>query len=253
MTAALETVSLGPASRTRLVFLHEGLGCVALWRDFPARLSAACGLGAFVYSRAGYGKSPRTQLPRPVTYMHEEAALLPALLRAHGIALPDAILFGHSDGASIALLCAAAHPVRGLVLEAPHVFTEEAGLASIERAREAYEHGDLRARLARHHADVDAAFWGWNGPWLDPEFRSWNIEGALPAVRAPMLVIQGAQDEYGTLAQVRAIERQAGGSVETLVLEGCGHAPHKDCAGAVVERAAMFARKAALLEGQALK
>ena len=241
----LETAALGPATRTRLVFLHEGLGCVALWRDFPARLSAATGLGAFVYSRAGYGRSPRTELPRKVTYMHEEAALLPALLEAHGIALADAILVGHSDGASIALLCAAAQPVRGLVLEAPHVFTEEAGLLSIARAREAYERGDLRARLARHHADVDAAFWGWNGPWLDPEFRAWNIESALPRVRAPLLVIQGADDEYGTLAQVRAIETQAGGPVEALVLPRCGHSPHKDCAGAVLEAAAAFALRAA--------
>ncbi len=242
----LETLSLGPASRTRLVFLHEGLGCVALWRDFPARLSAATGLGAFVYSRAGYGKSPRAELPRKVTYMHEEAALLPELLRSQGISLTDAILVGHSDGASIALLCAAAQPVRGLVLEAPHVFTEEAGLASIARAREAYLQGDLRARLARYHGDVDAAFWGWNGPWLDPEFRRWNLESALPLVRAPLLVIQGADDEYGTLAQVRAIEAQAGGPVETLLLEGCGHTPHKDQAEAVLERAAAFSRRVAV-------
>jgi pimeloyl-ACP methyl ester carboxylesterase len=247
----LETLLLGPPSRTRLVFLHEGLGCVALWRDFPARLSAATGLGAFIYSRAGYGKSPRTELPRKVTYMHEEAELLPAILRSHEISLADAILVGHSDGASIALLCAAAQPVRGLLLEAPHVFTEEVGLASIARAREAFLHGDLRARLARHHADVDAAFWGWNGPWLDPGFRRWNIESALPAVRAPVLVIQGADDEYGTLAQVRAIEGQAGGPVEALVLNQCGHSPHKDRADAVVERAAAFAGKVALLEGQA--
>lgn len=247
----LETLSLGPRSRTRLVFLHEGLGCVALWRDFPARLSAATGLGAFIYSRAGYGKSPRVELPRKLTYMHEEAALLPSILRTHEISLADAILVGHSDGASIALLCAATQPVCGLVLEAPHVFTEEVGLAAIVRAREAFWHGDLRARLARHHADVEAAFWGWNGPWLDPGFRSWNIESALPAVHAPVLVIQGADDEYGTLAQVRAIERQLGGPVAALVLDQCGHSPHKDRADAVVERAAAFARKLALPGGQA--
>ena len=238
----LETASLGAATPSRLVFLHEGLGCVALWRDFPARLSAACGLGAFVYSRAGYGNSPRTELPRKLTYMQEEAALLPELLSSNGIELADAILIGHSDGASIALLCAAAQPVRGLVLEAAHVFTEAAGLVSIARAREAYLSGGLRERLARYHADVDAAFWGWNGPWLDPEFRSWNIESALPLIRAPALVIQGVDDEYGTLAQVRAIEAQAGGPVETLVLEACGHAPHKDRADAVIERATAFVR-----------
>jgi pimeloyl-ACP methyl ester carboxylesterase len=238
----IETSSLGPATPRRLVFLHEGLGCVALWRDFPARLSAACGLGAFVYSRAGYGKSPRTGLPRRVTYMHEEAALLPALLQSNGIDPAEAILFGHSDGASIALLCAASQPVRGLVLEAPHVFTEEAGLASIARARDAYLKGALRERLAKYHADVDAAFWGWNGPWLDAEFRKWNIESALPLNRAPVLVIQGVDDEYGTLAQVRAIELKSGGPVETLVLDGCGHAPHKDRADAVLERATAFVR-----------
>ncbi len=238
----LETASLGADTRTRLVFLHEGLGCVALWRDFPARLSAACGLGAFVYSRAGYGQSPRTQLPRKVTYMQEEAALLPELLHSHGIELAEAVLIGHSDGASIALLCAASQPVRGLVLEAPHVFTEASGLESIALAREVYLNGGLRERLARYHTDVEAAFWGWNGPWLDPDFRTWNIESALSLIRAPMLVIQGADDEYGTLAQVRAIAAQAGGPVETIVLDSCGHAPHKDRAETVIESAAAFVR-----------
>ena len=239
--SALETSTLGPSTQSRLVFLHEGLGCVAMWRDFPARLSAACGLGAFVYSRAGYGKSPRTTLPRPATYMHEEAALLPGLLAEEGISLESAILFGHSDGASIALLCASANRVRGLILEAPHVFAEEAGLLSIARAREAYAQGDLRARLARYHADVDAAFLGWNEPCLSPEFKSWNLEGALPSIRAPALLIQGVQDEYGTPAQLTAIEKKSGGPVETLLLEDCGHSPHKDQPDAVLRSSVKFA------------
>ena len=246
MTSALERVHLGPRSGTRLVFLHEGLGSVSIWRDFPQRASDATGLGAFVYSRAGYGKSPRTAMPRTVRYMHEEAALLPQLLRDEGI--DDAVLFGHSDGASIALLHAAAEPVRALVLEAPHVFTEPEGLASIRLAREAFERGELRARLARHHQDVDAAFWGWNGPWLHPDFVQWNLEGALPAIRAPILVVQGLDDEYGTLAQVRAIERQAGGPVETLLLEKCGHSPHRDQPDAVLRAlAALCSRVSARL------
>ena len=239
----LEKVHLGPRSGTRLVFLHEGLGSVSIWRDFPQRASDLTGLGAFVYSRAGYGRSPRTAMPRTVRYMHEEAALLPQILRDEGI--DDAILFGHSDGASIALLHAAAAPVRGLVLEAPHVFTEPAGLASILRAREAFESGELRPRLARHHQDVEAAFWGWNGPWLDPEFRKWNLESALPAIAAPILVVQGLDDEYGTLAQVRAIESQASGPVETLLLEKCGHSPHRDRPDEVLGALAVFCAKLA--------
>ena len=239
----LEKVHLGPRSGTRLVFLHEGLGSVSIWRDFPLRAADRTRLGAFVYSRAGYGKSPRTVMPRTVRYMHEEAALLPQILRDEGI--DDAILFGHSDGASIALLHAAAAPVRGLVLEAPHVFTEPAGLASILRAREAFESGELRPRLARHHQDVEAAFWGWNGPWLDPEFRKWNLESALPAIAAPILVVQGLDDEYGTLAQVRAIESQASGPVETLLLEKCGHSPHRDRPDEVLGALAVFCAKLA--------
>jgi pimeloyl-ACP methyl ester carboxylesterase len=159
--------------------------------------------------------------------MHEEAKALPGILRAAGVG--ETILVGHSDGASIAILYASTAPqgLRGLILEAPHVFTEEMGLRSIEKAREAYEKGDLRARLARWHQDVDAAFWGWNGPWLHPDFRRWNIEASLPGIRAPILVVQGVDDEYGTGAQVEAIARQAP-RVGTLMLDRCGHAPHKD-------------------------
>ena len=172
--------------------------------------------------------------------MHDEALLLPDLLRAAGIA--DPILFGHSDGASIAILHASAAPVRGLILEAPHVFAEQVSLRSIENAREAYERGDLRARLSRWHEHVDAAFWGWNGPWLHPGFRGWNLAGCLPAIRAPSLLIQGEADEYGTRAQIDAIARGLSGRTEKLLLPGVGHAPHKDREDAVIDAVTRFVR-----------
>ena len=237
----LECVWHGEPAPAALVFLHEGLGCAALWRDFPRKLSEATGLPAFVYSRPNYGRSaPSAPPPRPVRYMHDEALLLPRVLDAAGIS--DPVLVGHSDGASIAILHAAAVPVRGLVLEAPHVFAEEHGLRSIARAREAYLQGDLRARLAKHHRHVDAAFWGWNGPWLDPAFRQWNLEPSLPAIRAPAMLVQGEADEYGTLAQVDALQRGLGGPVETLLVPGCGHAPHKEREAPVLEAMARFVR-----------
>ena len=223
----LEYESHGAPGRPTLVFLHEGLGCVAMWRDFPEKLARACGLPAFVYSRANYGRSsPSAPPPRPVRYMHDEALLLPDVLRA--AAISDPILIGHSDGASISILHAADHPVRGLVLEAPHVFGEELSFASIARAKEAYEKGGLRERLAKYHENVDAAFYGWNGPWLDPGFRRWNLEDRLPRISSPLLVVQGLEDEYGTTAQVDAIRRGAGGPVTTALLDGCGHSPHKE-------------------------
>ena len=232
-----------PASRA-LVFLHEGLGCAALWRDFPGKLARASGLSAFVYSRPNYGRSDASAPPpRPVRYMHDEALLLPQVLGVAGI--PDPILVGHSDGASIAVLHAAAVPVRGLVLEAPHVFAEEHGLRSIARAREAYLNGDLRARLAKYHRHVDAAFWGWNGPWLDPAFRQWNLESSLPAIRSPTLLVQGEEDEYGTVAQIDALQRGLGGPVETLLVPGAGHAPHKEREGPVLQAMGRFVRSLA--------
>jgi pimeloyl-ACP methyl ester carboxylesterase len=172
--------------------------------------------------------------------MHDEALLLPEVLRAAGIA--DPVLFGHSDGASIAIIHSKASRVRGLVLEAPHVFAEELSLRSIAKARDAYERGDLRARLARWHEHVDEAFWGWNGPWLHPGFRGWNLTGCLPSIRAPALLIQGDADEYGTLAQIDAIARGLRGRSETLVLRGVGHAPHKDRETDVLDAVARFAQ-----------
>jgi len=223
----LEYASWGPSGGPTLVLLHEGLGSVAMWRDFPEKLARACGLPAFAYSRSNYGTSAATAaLPRPVRYMHDEALLLPGVLEAAGIS--DPILVGHSDGASISILYAADHPVRGLILEAPHVFGEEVSFASIARAKEAYEKGGLRERLAKYHQNVDAAFYGWNGPWLDPEFRKWDLTDQLPRISAPILVVQGLADEYGTSAQVEAIRRGAGGKVDAALLEGCGHSPHRE-------------------------
>ncbi len=231
----------GPAPT--LVFLHEGLGSVSAWRDFPATLARATGLGAFVYSRAGYGRSQPIVRPRPLDFMHREARRLHELFdRA---AIDDAILVGHSDGGSIALIYAATlgQRVRALILEAPHVFVEDSGLAAIADVRKHYGDGDLRARLARHHADVDGAFYGWNDVWLDPDFRRWNLESLLPAVRVPTLVIQGVDDRFGTLAQVDAIAAQLGAPCETLVMPDCGHAPHRDKAARTLATMTDFVRR----------
>jgi pimeloyl-ACP methyl ester carboxylesterase len=172
--------------------------------------------------------------------MHDEAALLPDILQAARI--EDPVLVGHSDGASISIIYSGSgEKARALVLEAPHVFTEEIGLESIARAREAYESGDLRARLAKHHRDVDAAFWGWNRPWLDPEFRKWNLEEFLPRISAPILVVQGEEDEYGTKKQVEAIQRGAR-DVQSLMLPACGHSPHRDQPEATLRAIADFVR-----------
>jgi pimeloyl-ACP methyl ester carboxylesterase len=234
----IESEWIGPREGPTLVFLHEGLGSLGSWRDFPKKVSQMIGLGAFVYSRAGYGKSTPAPLPRPVRYMHDEAALLPEILRDAGVT--DPILVGHSDGASIAVIYAGTgHPARALVLEAPHVFTEESGLASIAKMRDLYETTDLRQKLARWHADVDAAFNGWNGAWLDPEFRNWNLEEFLPKIAAPILIIQGKDDEYGTGKQIEAIERQAP-NVRSLLLDRCGHSPHRDQPEKTLEAMAAF-------------
>jgi pimeloyl-ACP methyl ester carboxylesterase len=220
-----------PERAATLVLLHEGLGCVALWRDWPARLAAESGLGVLVYSRWGYGRSQPVTPPRPLTYMHDEGErTLPELLDACGVT--RALLVGHSDGGSIALVHAgtprASPRVVGLALLAAHVFCEDVSVASIERARQQFVDGDLRARLARHHDDVDGAFWGWNRAWLDPDFRRWNLEEYLPRVTVPTLIVQGEDDPYGTLAQVDAIERGLAGPSTRLVLPGCGHAPQRD-------------------------
>lgn len=225
-----------------LVFLHEGLGCVALWKGFPGDVSVATGCRVIVYSRFGYGASDPVALPRPLTYMHEEGLdVLPAVLDAAGV--DRCLLIGHSDGASIAIIHAGGvrdARVEGLVLMAPHVFNEELSVSSIEKARDAYRQG-LRAKLARYHGDnVDCAFRGWNDAWLDPGFLDWNIEPYLPGIDVPALVIQGRDDEYGTLAQVEAIEQQSGGPVGTCLLDDCGHSPHRDQPDATREAIAAF-------------
>jgi len=219
----------GPEAAPTLVFLHEGLGCVTMWRDFPRRLAEAVGCGILVFSRAGYGNSDPVPLPRPVTFMHEEAlVVLPQVLDA--FAIREAILVGHSDGGSIALIQAGWTRdvrVRGLILEAPHVFVEEAGLESIRSIGEEYRAGRLRQALARHHGkNGDQTFWGWHDVWLNPEFRSWNIEEYLPQIDVPVLLIQGVDDRYGTPEQVRKIEAGCEGPVRTVMLAECGHTPH---------------------------
>jgi pimeloyl-ACP methyl ester carboxylesterase len=219
----LESTWVGPPrdGGPELVLLHEGLGSITQWRDFPAQL----GRPALVYAREGYGTSSPVALPRPLTYMHDEAARLPAILAAERVI--DPVLVGHSDGASIAIIATGSGVVspRALVLIAPHVFVEDISIESIAKARDAYV--ELRPKLARHHADVDGAFWGWNRAWLDPGFRAWNIEAFLPAIRVPVLVVQGDADEYGTLAQVDAIER-AIPHAERLMVPAAGHAPFRE-------------------------
>lgn len=235
-----------PEEAPTIVFLHEGLGCVEMWRDFPEQVVESTGCGALVYSRAGYGRSYPIHLPRPVDFMHIEALkVLPEVLEKFHIR--DAILFGHSDGGSIALIFAGsgkAKNILSLVLEAPHVFVEPISVESIAGAKENYDHGSLRTGLEKYHGtNVDCAFRGWNDVWLNPQFRSWNIESYLPGIRVPALVIQGEQDQYGTLRQVRAIQDSSGGPVETLVLSDCGHSPHRDQPGAVLDNVSDFIKK----------
>lgn len=214
------------AGLPELVFLHEGLGSLRLWRDFPAAVARRTGCGALIYSRAGNGFSQAAG-PRTPRYMHDEAlGVLPALLERLEIAEP--VLFGHSDGASIALIYAADRPVTALVLEAPHVFVEELSLRSIAAIGDAFGAGDLRKRMERHHADATATFSGWNEVWLSPAFRNWNLLEETQRLRAPVLAIQGLDDEYGTAAQVDAIAKVSGARVDRMLLDDCGHAPHRD-------------------------
>ncbi|WP_346896631.1 alpha/beta hydrolase [uncultured Roseibium sp.] len=225
----LEAVCYGPSpdQAPTLVLLHEGLGCVALWRDFPKTLAEATGFGVFAWSRGGYGQSDPVDLPRPLDYMTREAVdVLPGVLDTIGF--KHGILLGHSDGASIAAIYAGNvedFRVRGLVLMAPHFFTEEGGLKSIAEAKVAYETVDLRSRLAKYHKDVDNAFRGWNDTWLDPGFKSWNIAEAIDYLRIPVLAIQGADDQYGTLAQIEEIESRIYSPVDVEILADCKHSP----------------------------
>ena len=235
LTAAghrLEYAWLGPDSdeAPTLVFLHEGLGSLATWKDFPNEVAAATGCGAFLYSRWGYGKSDPRIGPCNEHYLRDEAlTALPEVLSNMKIQQP--ILIGHSDGASLALIYAGANSndVRGLVLEAPHVFVEDITLAGIKRAGQLYKSTGLPQRLARYHGDrADVVFQNWYSTWTRADFRKWNIEDSLSAICCPLLIIQGEDDEYGTIKQVDAIRTQLSGSVEVQMLPDCGHAPHRD-------------------------
>ena len=233
----------GDAARPALVFLHEGLGSAGLWRDFPDKVAGRLGARALIYSRFGYGQSDALLARRTSRFMHEEALeFLPPLLDQLGIERP--LLIGHSDGASIALIHAGAsgRAVAGLALMAPHVFIEPICVESIARIRETYRATDLRARLARHHAHVDDAFLGWADTWLAPEFLAWSIEDVVARVKVPMLLIQGLDDEYGTLAQLDRIEARAQGPASRLVLSRCGHAPQRDQEAAVLKAIVAFAK-----------
>jgi pimeloyl-ACP methyl ester carboxylesterase len=244
-TMRLEFRMIGPRpdAAPTIVMLHEGLGCVGLWGDFPDQLQAATGAGVFVYSRAGYGRSSPVTLPRPLTFMHEEAReVLPKVLDAIGFR--RGLLLGHSDGASIAALYAGSvqdHRVRGLILIAPHFFTEDMGIAEIVRAKEAYATTDLRQKLARWHADVDNAFRGWNDAWLDPEFRNWDITEPLAYIRVPILIVQGEDDQYGTQRQIEVARQECYCPVEVALYRGVRHSPHREAPALLLASVSEFA------------
>ncbi len=230
------TSTAGPC----IVFLHEGLASISMWKDFPSRLAHATNCNALVYSRYGYGRSERLAESRKVDYMHREALdTLPALLDELNI--EDPILFGHSDGGSIALIHAGSSErnVAGLIVLAPHVLVEDISITNIEAAKTAYQTTDMPSKLARYHSDVDSTFWGWNDIWLHPDFRSWNIEEFLPRIGCPILAIQGEEDEYGTLQQIERIARSAI-DVDSLVLSDCRHSPHRDQPAAVITATTHF-------------
>ncbi|MCB1758658.1 MAG: alpha/beta hydrolase [Gammaproteobacteria bacterium] len=236
----------GNADRPVLIMLHEGLGSVRMWREYPLELALVSSCSVLVFSRRGYGRSSPRPAPWPLSYMHEEAQeILPLVLDAAGV--ERAIMLGHSDGASIALIHAGSTQdkrVSALVLMAPHVFCEPISVQGIELAKQKYRQGELRRLLQRYHgSNVDNAFWGWNRAWLDPDFLEWNIENYLPEIRIPLLLIQGEDDEYGTLRQLQAIENRVDGPVEKLVLPGCGHSPHRDRREETLRAIADFAKR----------
>ncbi len=232
-----------PADAPTIVMLHEGLGSAGLWGDFPEKLQAATGAGILLYSRAGYGASTPVQLPRPVDYMHIEALdVLPKLLDQIGFR--RGLLLGHSDGASIAAIYAGSHQdhrVEGVVMIAPHFMVEDVSVISIARIKEAYETSGLKEKLARWHKDVDNAFYGWNGAWLNPTFRSWDISEYLAYIRVPVAILQGVDDEYGTMRQVEIAQEECYCPVDVTVIPGAGHAPHREAPGATLDAVQEFA------------
>ncbi len=228
----LEYTTWGPAPEAAptIVMLHEGLGCVALWRDFPQQLAQATGFGVFAYSRAGYGQSDPARLPRPLDYMTIEATqVLPKALDQIGFR--RGLLLGHSDGATISAIYAGSvsdQRVRGLVLMAPHFFTEDMGLNAIADARNAFSMQGLEARMEKYHHDARATFTGWNEAWLNPGFKDWNVADVIDYLRIPTLAIQGRDDQYGTLAQIDELVSRSYAPVETAILDDCRHSPHLD-------------------------
>jgi pimeloyl-ACP methyl ester carboxylesterase len=237
-------ISPSPDDAPTIVMLHEGLGSVGLWGDFPDRLQAATGFGVFAYSRAGYGASTPVALPRPLDYMHIEALeVLPKLLDQIGFR--RGLLLGHSDGASIAAIYAggvADHRVRAVVMMAPHFVVEDISVTSIAEIKTAYETTDLKAKLARWHSDVDNAFYGWNGAWLDPKFRAWDISEYLAYIRVPVAIVQGTNDQYGTIRQIEIAEQECYCPVEVTMMPGAGHSPHRDAPEATLNAISEFAR-----------
>ncbi|WP_299138604.1 alpha/beta hydrolase [uncultured Tateyamaria sp.] len=253
----LEYACWGPAPDTALtlVMLHEGLGSVDLWRDWPAALAEATGMGVLAYSRAGYGRSSLVDLPRPLDYMNREATdILGPLMDAAGV--QSTVLLGHSDGATIAGIYAGSVSdmrVRGLVLIAPHFFTEAEGLAAIRAAGTAYGTGDLKARLARHHDNADVAFYGWHDVWTDPAFADWNVGDAIDHWRVPALIVQGTDDPYGTRAQVDEAHDRSYAPVDVLMIEAAGHAPHHDASDQVRDAVVAFCTTLQQLEQSAVQ
>lgn len=242
----LEYRMIGPApdEAPTVVMLHEGLGSAGLWGDFPDKLQAATGAGVFVYSRAGYGASSPVTLPRPLDYMHIEALdVLPKLLDEIGFR--RGLLLGHSDGASIAAIYAGAHQdhrVQGVAMIAPHFVVEDVSVTSIAEIKRAYETTDLKTKLARWHNDVDNAFYGWNGAWLDPKFREWDISDYLAYIRVPVAILQGADDQYGTIRQIEIAREECYCPVEVTVIPGAGHSPHREAADMTLRAISEFAR-----------
>jgi pimeloyl-ACP methyl ester carboxylesterase len=243
----LEYRMIGPApgEAPTIVMLHEGLGSAGLWGDFPDKLAGATGAGVMVYSRAGYGASTPVQLPRPLDYMHVEALeILPKLLE--GIGFRRGLLLGHSDGASIAAIYAGGvqdHRVRGVAMIAPHFVVEDISVTSIAQIKRAFETTDLRARLKRWHDDVDNAFYGWNDAWLDPKFRNWDISEYLAYIRVPVAILQGADDQYGTIRQIEIAREECYCPVDVTIIPGAGHSPHREAPGATLDAISEFAKR----------
>jgi pimeloyl-ACP methyl ester carboxylesterase len=235
-----------------VVLLHEGLGSVALWGDFPDRLQAATGACVFVYSRAGYGASTPVALPWPLDYMHVEALdVLPQLLDAIGFR--RGLLVGHSDGGSIATIYAGGiqdHRIRGVSMIAPHFVVEDISVTSIAQIKTSYEQGDLKPKLARWHDDVDNAFYGWNGAWLDPQFRDWDISDYLAYVRVPVQIVQGADDQYGTMRQIEIAEVECYCPVDVEIIPGAAHSPHREAPEATLRAVADFTNRLLHFHGE---